>query len=90
MNRTGVSCVWNQQKSYFESTKDRCPREMFVQDLLAEAAQWLEAGDQLVIAGDMNEDVRTCSLSQQLQEIGMVEILTTTYGKSGPATYTVP
>jgi hypothetical protein len=48
--------------------EDHCPGEMFVQDLLAKAAQWLKVGDQLVIAGNINKDVRTCTLSQRLQE----------------------
>jgi hypothetical protein len=88
MNRTGVLSVWNQQKSYFESIReDRCPREMFVQDLLIEVATWLAAGDQLVIGGDINEDVRKCSLSRRLKDMGMVEIVTKTHGADGPSTY---
>ena len=88
LNKTGVLSVWNQQKSYFESVReDRCPREIFVQDLAAEATKWLATGDQLVIGGDINEDVRTCGLSTRLHDIGMVEIVTQSHGSEGPATY---
>jgi hypothetical protein len=75
-------------KSFFESIQeDQCPREMFVRDLLAEVVKWLETGDQLVIGGDVNEDVRTCGLSQSLKELGLIEILTETHGLNGPSTY---
>ena len=88
LNRTGVLSVWNQQKSFFESIKeDRCPREMLVQDLLTEVAIWLATGDQLIIGGDINEDVRTCLLSRHLKDMGMIEILTKTHGVNGPSTY---
>ena len=50
LNRTGVLLVWNQHKSYFELIKeDRCPREIFVNDLVGEVAKWLEQGNQLVV-----------------------------------------
>jgi hypothetical protein len=88
MNKTGVLSVWNQQKNYFESVhEDRCPREMFVQDLAAVATQWLATGDQLVIKGNVNKDIRTCGLSSRLQDMGMVEISTQSHGLVGPATY---
>jgi hypothetical protein len=87
-NRTGVLSVWNQQKSYFETIQeDRCPREMFVHNLAAETKTWLEAGDQLVIGGDINKDVMTCGLTGKLHHMGMIEILTTTHGTEGPSTY---
>jgi hypothetical protein len=88
LNRTGVLSVWNQQKSYFELVRqDRCPREMFGQDLLNEMATWLAAGDQLVIGGDINEDVRTCLLTRKLKDVGMVKALTKTPGAEGPSKY---
>jgi hypothetical protein len=88
LNRTGVLSVWNQQKSYFKSIKeDRCPREMFIHDLLSEVATWLETGDQLVVGGDINDDVRSCLCSQRLTDIGLTEILTHTHGLDGPSTY---
>jgi hypothetical protein len=60
---------------------------MFVQDLVAEVVKWLETGDQLVIGGDVNEDVQTCGLSQSLKGLGLLEILTETHGLDGPSTY---
>ena len=60
---------------------------MFVHDLIGEAVKWLETGDQLVIGGDVNEDVRTCPLSQRLKALGLVELLTNTHGIDGPPTY---
>jgi hypothetical protein len=60
---------------------------MFVNDLATETGKWLNEGDQLVIGGDINEDVKTCGLTDKLSNMGMIEILTTTHGTEGPSTY---
>jgi hypothetical protein len=60
---------------------------MFVHNLVGEVAKWLEQGDQLVVGGDINDDVRSCLCSQRLQEIGLVEILTYMHGTNGTPPY---
>ena len=58
LNKTGALSVWNQQKAFFESiNEDRCPREMFVQDICQAITQWVEEGDQIVLGVDANEDI---------------------------------
>jgi len=41
LNKSGSLSVWNQQKSFFEGIKeDRCPRELFIEDLCRGVSQW--------------------------------------------------
>ena len=88
LNRQGVQSVWNQQKGYFEGIKDdRCPRQIFVDDLCKEVEGWLEAGDQLVIGMDANDDVRRSTLKSRLEKLGLVESITSRHGLNGPPTY---
>ena len=61
IKQAGCTSVWNQQKGYFEG---RCPRQSFVDDLCKEVEGWLEAGDQLVIGKDANDDVRCSTLTK--------------------------
>ena len=91
LNKTGEQSVWNQQRSYFDDhDDDRCPREIFIDDLVLEAKQWLEAGDQLVIALDVNDDVRDTregTFTRKMNQLGLVESISDQYGHDGPATY---
>ena len=80
--------MWNQQKGFFESIRDdRCPRQIFINDLCKEVEKWLESGDQLVIGIDANEDVRRGELTVKLEQLGLVDSVTTAHGKQGPPTY---
>ena len=57
-NQRGARSVWSQHKQYLqENNDDRVPRTAFRDDLEVELAEWLETGDQIVIAGDVNESV---------------------------------
>ena len=88
LNRQGVQLVWNQQKGYFEGIKDdRCPRQIFVDDLCKEVEGWLEAGDQLVIGMDANNDVQRSTLKSRLEKLGLVESITSWHGLNGPLMY---
>ena len=83
-----MQSVWNQQKGYFEGIKDdQCPRKIFVDDLCKEVEGWLEAGDQLVIGMDANDDVRSSTLKSRLEKLGLVESITSWHGLNGPLTY---
>jgi hypothetical protein len=65
------------KKAFFESiNEDRCPREMFVQDICQAITQWVEEGDQIVLGVDANEDIQTCSLTRRLKGNGLEETIT--------------
>ena len=91
LNKTGALSVWNQQKTFLlEHGDTRCPRQVFLEDLLEEIKQWKDEGDQIAISVIANEDVRSedaCSFSRKLREMGLVEAITTAHGKQGPPTY---
>ena len=88
LNKQGVQSVLNQQKRFFEGIRDdRCPREIFVEDLCKEVSEWLDSGDQLVIGMDANEDVRSGEVSNRLAQLGLIKCVTTQHGAQGPPTY---
>ena len=88
LNTSGAMSVWNQQKSHFEAQDDdRCPRAIFISDILVEIRKWKEEGDQIVIGMDANEDVRTGKLSEAFREEGLIELCTDCHGMNGPTTY---
>ena len=88
LNKSGSLSVWNQQKSFFEGIKDdRCPRELFIEDLCREVTQWLESGNQLVVKLDVNDDVRNCKFTEMMGQLGLVELVTAQHGVEGPSTY---
>jgi len=88
LNKQGAQSVWNQQKGFFEGIRDdRCPREIFVEDLCKEVSEWLGTGDQLVIGVDANEDIRGGVLSRRLGNLGLVDCITSQHGMDGPPTY---
>ena len=57
---------------------------MFVDNLCKEVEGWLEAGDQLVIGMDANDDVWHSTLKSRLEKLGLVESITLQHGLNGP------
>ena len=88
LNKRGIVSVWSQQRSYFDSVNDdRCPREIFTDDLCKEIVKWLETGDQLIIGLDANEDVRGGAFTAKLAQLGLQETVIAQHGNEAPATY---
>lgn len=88
LNKKGVLSVWNQQKSYFDEHKRTgCPRDLFIEDLQKEIKKWKEAGDQIVLMLDVNEDVRTGKFTEKMRSLGLIETVTSQHGINGPPTY---
>jgi hypothetical protein len=79
----------NQQHQRFLTKKRRLeePREALYVDLYDEVSAWIEAGDQIIIGIDANEDVRTGRTDEFFRAFGMKEaILTRHQERSPPAT----
>jgi len=54
-----VFSVYAQHRRYFDEKKDNvCPRQASVRDIGKEMEDWLNMGDQIVVALDANEDMR--------------------------------
>jgi hypothetical protein len=87
-NTTGSTSVWNQQRSYFDGKDDdRCPRELFNLHLADAIRTWLAAGDQLVVALDANEDVRSGTVYQILLDLGLTKAIIDQHRPDGPSTF---
>jgi len=90
-NKTGPDSVWNQQKSYFlNKMVPRNPRTIFNSDLAIEAASWIEAGDQIIIGVDANEQLTggSSSLEKTLAhpDIDLHNAITKRHGTLTPNT----
>ena len=55
-NNQGVFAVHSQHKEHLQSINDdRPPRQAWIEDFEQELSEWLAAGNQIVVAGDVNE-----------------------------------
>ena len=79
-DRGGDFSVYGQHRHCFHKLgKPRIPRKAFWEDLLSEVRLWLEAGDQLIITGDWNEDVNDVQ-RKYFGPLGIREVLLEKYG----------
>jgi len=87
-NPSGSLSVYNQHRRFFyNNNDDRCPRQAFLEDLSAEIQTWLDLGDQLMIALDLNEDIRSSTIQSLFASLGLTELLTHRHGRNAPPTY---
>jgi hypothetical protein len=83
----GPRSVWMQQKNFFLAQDEAGdPRQLFIRDLKEQVQGWLQAGEQLMVNMDANEDVSRGELARVLTDLGLVELVTAKHGV-GPATY---
>ncbi len=85
----GAASVHAQHVRYFKGIKelDRKPREALYEDLFEEATIWQTEGDHIIIAGDVNEDVRTGLTNEFFTALGLREVILERHSqKSPPAT----
>ena len=61
-----------------------CPRAQFWVDLEREISKWQSQGDQLILAGDWNTDVRSIGL---FTDYNLHEVLIDRHGSNGPGTH---
>jgi hypothetical protein len=87
-NATGALSTYNRQRQFFYAhDDDRCPRQAFIDDLLQELQAWIDAGDQIVLAMDVNDPIVSCSLTTQIQQLGLKEIFLASHAGTPPPTY---
>lgn len=84
--------VYQQHRRYLITHhKNReCPRKKFRQDLLRQLRQWRAAGDRVILLMDMNDNIYTSGLGQDLVDpagLGFNEVVQTTTGEQIEATY---
>jgi hypothetical protein len=88
VNKEGMRSVWSQQRAYWiEKGVHCCPRQRFTEDLLVCLQEWVDAGDQIVLLMDANEDVREGELADKLAEVGLTDLIMGRHGREGPPTF---
>ena len=87
-NKKGEESVWNQHQRYWHTERRPVePIQAFDEDLHALLLTWKDAGDQIILGMDANEDVRTGPLSMSLRSLNLEELITSLHSdKSAPAT----
>ena len=74
--RQGAGSVWRQHRRYFRSiNRHDNPRDLFDQDLCAALKAWRRDGEDIILAGDFNDNIYTSSLARSLghRDIGLVD-----------------
>ena len=63
------------------------PISVFWEDLWQETEQWVQDGEQIIMAGDWNQDVRNESFKEKFSTFGLIPSITDRHGDNGPETY---
>ena len=82
-NNKGINTVYSQQLAHLR--QDSIP--VFWRDLAWSITQWQQAGEQLVLMGDWNEDITGQSLSSWMDTFDLKEVITNIHGKNPPPTF---
>ena len=80
----------NQQHQRYLTKKKRleAQREALYVDLYEELSAWIDAGDQIILGIDANEDIRTGRTQEFFRALGMKEVILARHAEmSPPATY---
>jgi exonuclease III len=72
----GENTVNQQQHEYFQSKNDdRDPRAIFLEDFEQELQTWLQKGENIIVGGDLNEDVTSPLIRSLFERQGMVNVM---------------
>lgn len=85
----GEQTVNAQHKAYLQAhNDDRPPRQAFLEDLESELQEWLQAGDQVIIAGDINSHIFSQKIEDVFERHNMTNLIFDRHGKeNAPTTY---
>jgi len=68
----GKRTAWSQHKAYFnDQNDDRDPRKAFMEDLATEIQEWTQEGDQVIVGGDLNEEIRGPAIKEFFASLGI-------------------
>jgi len=72
----GERTAWSQHKAYFnDQNDDRDPRKAFMEDLATEIQEWTQEGDQVIVGGDLNEEIRGPAIKEFFAGLGMHKLI---------------
>ena len=76
-----------QQRVLLASGIKKDPIDVFWEDIWKAIDKWKEEGDQIIIGGDWNSDIRDEKFLQPFKERNLIPSITGRHGKDGPETY---
>ena len=76
-----------QQKALLQMKITESVWATFWTDLTKEIDKWIQEGDQLILGGDWNIDVRKEQFQQRFRERNLIPAIISRHGKEGPGTY---
>jgi len=84
---SGATTAYNQQATALQlQGNSSCPRQQLLDDLSVELTTWIEAGERIVLAIDLNDDIRGEESRVFFESFGLSEVLIALHGP-GPPTY---
>lgn len=88
-NSGGERTAWAQHQAHLnDQNDDRDPRTAFLEDLKLEIQEWLSEGDQIIVGGDINDEVRSEPINQFFEDLGLHNLIFQRHEASGaPTTY---
>lgn len=79
--------VYSQQRAQLlKENIDRCPLEVFREDLVSQLKTWIKMKNKIIITIDANEDVRQGPLSKEFENLGLKSAIRSKHGNFCPAT----
>ncbi len=84
----GAASAYQQHRQILlEQGIDTCPRKQLLTDLQEAISEWIATGDQIVVAGDFNEDVRDHPIRPMFDKFNMHELILAQHGNNAPNTF---
>ena len=73
----GLTSTYMQHRRILDARQQEgCPRKQMLDELLQLITTWLEAGDQIILMIDLNEDVANSAAAEQIRASGLMECIT--------------
>jgi len=77
-----------QQVQYLTQTdQTNLPKKLFLQDILKAIMEWQAEGDSIILAADMNNDIRDPEICTTLRSVGLIEVSMNLHVTQPPATH---
>ena len=86
-NRIGSASVWSQHKAHFQlQNDDRDPCLAFYADFHKEIQEWIQAGDQLFLGGDINDHAVRPVVAAFFTQLGLHNLIFERHSQVGAPT----
>jgi hypothetical protein len=88
VHSTGALSSYQQQKRHLlDQDIHECPRIQIFIDLGTQLEIWTSNGEKIIVMGDLNEDIRSNSITKFFSDFNMTEPIITRHGHNAPKTF---